>query len=119
MFLVVQSGTIAAVAVAFAKFLGVLWPAISGSRKIFTLGRFSVSTAQAVGVFVVLLLTASNGTGLKTGTRTQNIFTFAKFAALFALTALGLALGRAGPLPVGSAGFWKSVTAGGEARTGL
>ena len=119
MFLVVQSGTIAAVAVAFAKFLGVLWPAISGSGKIVALGRFSVSTAQAVGLLVVLLLTASNATGLKTGTRTQNVFTFAKFAALFALTALGLVLGRAGSLTLGSAGFWKSITPSGEARTGL
>ena len=50
MFLVVQTGTIAAVSVAFAKFLGVLWPAISGSSKILSVGRFSVSTVQAVGL---------------------------------------------------------------------
>jgi basic amino acid/polyamine antiporter, APA family len=119
MFLVVQSGTIAAVSVAFAKFLGVLWPAISGTKKVLTVGRFSVSSVQAVGLLVILLLTASNATGLKTGTRTQNVFTFAKFAALFALTALGLALGRSGSLAIGSGSFWKSLAPDGQERTGL
>ena len=80
MFLVIQSGTIAAVAVAFAKFLGVLWPAISGSNKILSLGTFSISTVQAAAIAVIALLTASNATGLKTGTWTQNIFTLAKLA---------------------------------------
>jgi basic amino acid/polyamine antiporter, APA family len=118
MFLVVQSGTIAAVAVAFAKFLGVLWPAISGNNTLFAVGPLSVSTVQAVGLVVIAVLTASNATGLKTGTRTQNFFTFAKFAALLALTALGLLLGRSGALASGAEGFWKSVSAAGEVRTG-
>ncbi len=70
MFLVVQTGTIAAVAVAFARFLGVLWPEISGANKLVTVGGFSVSSVQAVALVVVLILTASNATGLKTGTTT-------------------------------------------------
>jgi APA family basic amino acid/polyamine antiporter len=119
MFLVVQTGTIAAVSVAFAKFLGVLWPAISGSNKVFSIGRFSVSAVQGVGLLVIAILTASNATGLKTGTRTQNIFTFAKFGALFALTALGLFLGRAGSLALTSADFWKAVSPAGQERAGL
>ncbi|MGH9368602.1 MAG: amino acid permease, partial [Thermoanaerobaculia bacterium] len=90
LFLVVQTGTIAAVAVAFAKYLGVLWPAVSGARKLLAVGPVSVSAVQAVAILVILSLTASNATGLKTGTRTQNVFTFAKFAALLALTATGL-----------------------------
>jgi APA family basic amino acid/polyamine antiporter len=102
LFLVVQTGTIAAVSVAFAKFLGVLWPAVSGSNRVLSIGRFSVSAVQGVGLLVIAVLTASNATGLKTGTRTQNIFTFAKFAALFALTALGLLLGRVGAHAYGS-----------------
>src|SRR5688572_12821540 len=85
MFLVVQTGTIAAVAIAFARFLGVLWPTISGSTAIFSVGAFSVSAVQAVGLLVIALLTATNVTGLKTGTWTQNTFTFAKLAALLAL----------------------------------
>jgi basic amino acid/polyamine antiporter, APA family len=119
MFLVVQSGTIAAVSVAFAKFLGVLWPAISGSNRLVTLGRFSVSAVQAVGLLVIVVLTATNATGLKTGTRTQNAFTFAKFAALLALTALGLALGRGGALSAASGSFWKAVSPSGLPLTGL
>jgi APA family basic amino acid/polyamine antiporter len=119
MFLVVQTGTIAAVSVAFAKFLGVLWPSISGANKVFTLGRFSVTSVQAVGLLVIAILTASNATGLKAGTRTQNVLTFAKFAALFALTALGLLLGRAGSLAITTGEFWRSVSASGQERTGL
>ncbi|HEX9689530.1 MAG TPA: amino acid permease [Thermoanaerobaculia bacterium] len=116
MFLVVQTGTIAAVAVAFAKFLGVLWPAVSEAKT--RIGPFSVSAAQAVGVAVILLLTASNATGLKTGTTTQNVFTFAKLAALVALTALGLRLGgEDAAFRVGD--FWKAVSPGGETLTGL
>lgn len=117
MFLVVQTGTIAAVAVAFAKFLGVLWPAISGGNKILVLGGFSVSAVQAVGLAVIVLLTASNATGLKTGTRTQNAFTFAKFAALLALAAAGLLLGSGAALR--SPGFWRSVSPAGQERMGL
>ncbi|HKD12037.1 MAG TPA: amino acid permease [Thermoanaerobaculia bacterium] len=119
MFLVVQSGTIAAVAVAFAKFLGVLWPAVAGSRKVFTLGRFSISTVQAVGLAVVLLLTATNATGLKAGTRTQNIFTVAKFAALLALTGLGLVLGGGGDTALRRPGFFQAASASGQPLLGL
>ena len=114
MFLVVQTGTIAAVSVAFAKFLGVLWPAISGSNKLVTIGRFSVSSVQTVGLLVIAVLTASNATGLKTGTLTQNVLTFAKFSALFALTALGLLLGKAGSLAVGTREFWAPVSQSGQ-----
>jgi APA family basic amino acid/polyamine antiporter len=113
LFLVVQSGTIAAVSVAFAKFLGVLWPAVSGSKKLVTIGALSVSPVQAVGLLVIGVLTCSNATGLKTGTRTQNVFTFLKFAALFGLTALGLILGRRGSLAAGSGGFWRAAAPSG------
>jgi APA family basic amino acid/polyamine antiporter len=111
MFLVIQTGTIAAVAVAFAKFLGVLAPQISESRVLFTLGPLSVSSAQIVALLVVLALTASNATGLKAGTRVQNAFTFAKYAALAGLTLLGLALGRGGALT--EPGFFGPVQADG------
>jgi APA family basic amino acid/polyamine antiporter len=121
LFLVVQSGTIAAVAVAFAKYLGVLWPAVSGERAVFSAGRLTVSTAQLVALAVIAILTASNATGLKAGTRTQNVFTFAKFAALLALTVLGIFLGRR-LLPLLSSGeFWRAAGPGGRplAGTGL
>ena len=117
LFLVVQTGTIAAVAVAFGKYLGVLWPAVSGARRWISAGPISVSAVQAVAILVILALTASNATGLKAGTRTQNVFTVAKFAALLALTAAGLALGRAGALSAPN--FFRAQAPSGSARTGL
>ena len=116
MFLVVQTGTIAAVAVAFAKFLGVLWPAISEAKT--AVGPFSVSIAQGVGVGVILLLTASNATGLRTGTVTQNVFTFAKLAALLALTAFGLLLGRP-DAALRDEGLWTASSPDGAALGGF
>jgi APA family basic amino acid/polyamine antiporter len=118
LFLVVQTGTIAAVAVAFAKYLGVLWPAVSGSRKLLSAGPVSVSAVQAVAIAVILALTASNATGLKAGTRTQNVFTVAKFAALFALTAAGLALGG-GQGALSAPGFLAAASASGQPLAGI
>ena len=118
MFLVIQTGTIAAVAVAFAKFLGVLWPAISGTNKLLVLGRFSVSAVQGVGLVVIALLTATNATGLKTGTTTQNVFTFAKFAALLALTLLGLLLGGGADAALRASDFFRAVSPSGDRLAG-
>ena len=75
MVLVVQTGTIAAVAVAFSKFLGALAPSVTGW------------SAKAAAACVVLVLTATNARGLKTGTRVQNLLTALKVAALVGLTA--------------------------------
>jgi basic amino acid/polyamine antiporter, APA family len=115
MFLVVQTGTIAAVAVAFAKFLGVVWPAVSEAKT--RIGPFSVSAAQVVGVAVIVILTASNARGLKTGTATQNVFTFAKLAALLALTLAGLLLAREGAA-LRTPGFWHAVSPEGQPLAG-
>ena len=95
MFLVIQTGTIAAVAVAFAKFLGVLWPAISegGGHKLFGIGRVEVYPKTLVAIGVLVFLTWSNSTGLKTGKLVQNIFTLTKIASLLGLILLGLLVG--------------------------
>ncbi len=100
-FLVVQTGTIAAVAVAFAKFLGVLWPEISASRypliRPFHLGgsgyAIGLSTQQMVAVALIAILTALNTRGLRTGKAIQNTFTITKTAALIGLIVVGLAFG--------------------------
>ena len=97
-FLVVQTGTIAAVAVAFANFSGVLVPQISGTSYLvgpFILGSyaFSLSTQQLVAIAVIALLTFINMRGLKMGKLIQNSFTFTKTAALLALVLLGLFVG--------------------------
>lgn len=99
LFLVVQTGTIAAVSVAFAKFLGVFLPAVSASQFLigpFRLGNayaISLSTQQLVAVGVIVVLTLVNTRGLETGKWIQNVLTFTKTAALFGLIIVGLTVG--------------------------
>lgn len=99
LFLVIQTGTIAAVAVGFARYLGVLWPKISEENYIIAPIRIgssyavTLSTAQLVGVLMIALLTWMNTRGLKLGKLVQNTFTFAKTGALIALIVLGLVVG--------------------------
>jgi APA family basic amino acid/polyamine antiporter len=99
LFLVIQTGTIAAVAVGFARFLGVLWPAVAEDRYLVppihltTQYAVSLSTTQLVGVLMIALLTWTNTRGLEYGRVIQNVFTTAKAGALLALIGLGLALG--------------------------
>jgi len=99
LFVVIQTGTIAAVAIAFAKFTGVFAPAIATDnylvQPIHLAGGYalSLSTEQLVAIALILLLTWSNTRGLETGKLVQNTFTFAKTAALLALIVIGLSLG--------------------------
>jgi len=114
LFLVIQTGTIAAVAIAFAKFVGVFAPGIATSnyivRPIHLFGGYaiSLSTEQLVAVALILLLTWSNTRGLETGKLVQNTFTFAKTAALLALIVIGLSLGWKGDSSALSADWWNS-----------
>jgi len=100
LFAVIQTGTIAAVAVAFARFSSILLPSISETRylippiHISTGYAFSLSTAQLVGVAVIALLTWTNSRGLEYGKIVQNVFTTAKVSAIAALILAGLFLGR-------------------------
>jgi len=109
LYLVIQTGTIAAVGVAFGKFLGVFFPSISASNWIvhiahvppiplgpMVLGNMDVglNTQNLMAVLVVIFLSVLNIFGLRTGALVQNIFTFAKAAALLGLVVLGLAIGR-------------------------
>jgi len=94
MFLVIQTGTIAAVAVAFAKYSGVFFPGISAQNYLFASGRVGVTTQQLLGIAVVVLLTFVNTRGIRAGATVQNVFTVAKTAALLGLVLLGFAVGR-------------------------
>lgn len=94
LFTVIQTGTIAAVAVAFAKFLGVFVPAVSAQNWLFKLGPAGLNTQMLAAIAVVVLLTWVNTRGLRTGAMVQNVFTIAKIGALAALIGLGLLLGR-------------------------
>ena len=99
LFTVIQTGTIAAVAVAFARFTGVLFPAVAEDRYLIapihlTDGyALSLSTAQLLGLLLIALLTWSNTRGLEYGKVVQNVFTTAKTGALVALIGVGLVLG--------------------------
>jgi APA family basic amino acid/polyamine antiporter len=109
LFLVIQTGTIAAVGVAFGKFLGIFFPSISSTHWILhfwkvppihigpmVLGNMDVglNTQNVVGVLLVILLSAINIFGVKTGAFIQDIFTIAKVSALAGLVVVGLFIGR-------------------------
>jgi len=109
LYLVIQTGTIAAVGVAFGKFLGVFFPSISATNWIvhlwhvppipigpMVLGNMDVglNTQNLMAVLVVIFLSVLNIFGVRLGAAVQNVFTFAKTAALLGLVLLGLAIGR-------------------------
>jgi APA family basic amino acid/polyamine antiporter len=113
LFTVIQTGTIAAVAVAFARFTGVLVPAIAENRYLIepihvSSGyALSLSTAQLLGVALIALLTWTNTRGLEYGKVIQNTFTTAKTGALAALILLGLVIGwNAGAVSANFGQFW-------------
>lgn len=96
---VIQTGTIAAVAIAFARFSGVLFPRISEDNylihpiHISSGYAFSLSTAQLLAIAMIIILTWTNSRGLEYGKIVQNVFTVAKTGALLALIILGLTVG--------------------------
>lgn len=113
-FLVIQTGTIAAVAVAFAKFLGVLTPAIGPNNFLIAPIAFgsryavSLSSEQLIAVLLILFLTWMNTRGLELGKIVQNTFTFAKTAALLALILIGLSLGWKTDCAARASDWWNS-----------
>jgi APA family basic amino acid/polyamine antiporter len=109
LFLVIQTGTIAAVAVAFGKFLGVFFPAVSSDNWLWHIAHvpalrvgpmvlgnmeIGVSTANLTGIVVVIFLAFVNIRGVKLGALIQNVFTTAKALALGGLILLAFTVGR-------------------------
>ena len=92
--LAINTGFVAAVSVAFAKYLGVFLPGVSEDVVLFALGNFRFSTAQAVALVVVVALTYINIRGLRTGAWVQNVFTVAKVAGVATLVVLAIASGK-------------------------
>lgn len=93
LFLVIQTGSIAAVGVAFAKFTAVLFPVFSEQNILFTVAGLNISAAQALAIGSIALLTYINMRGLREGKIVQDTFTLTKTAALLGLILLGLAFG--------------------------
>ena len=127
LFLVIQTGTIAAVAVAFGKFLGVFFPGVSTSHWLWHIGHvpawrvgpmvlgnmdIGLNTANLAGIVVVVLLTFVNVFGVRLGALVQNVFTTAKAAALLGLVVFGFLLGRNADAIHANFGanFWKGAS---------
>jgi APA family basic amino acid/polyamine antiporter len=113
LFLVIQTGTIAAVAIAFAKFLGVFVPAVSPDNYLIapiSFGGYAISLSleQLVAIALIALLTWTNTRGLEVGKIIQNTFTFVKTAALAAVVVIGLCLGWNASSAALSSNWWNS-----------
>ncbi len=92
-FAVIQTGTIAAVGVGFAKFAAYLFPAVSDQHVLFQAGGFKLNAAQLVSIALVVLLTWVNSRGIREGKLIQTVFTLAKILAVIGLIGFGLLLG--------------------------
>ena len=131
LFLVIQTGTIAAVGVAFGKFLGVFAPqTISSTIWLWHIGKVpqihvgpmvlgnidvGVNTQNLMAVLLVIFLSIVNVFGLKTGAAIQNVFTAAKVSALLGLAFLGLAYGRnAEAMAANFGNFWHNASLGAQ-----
>jgi APA family basic amino acid/polyamine antiporter len=111
LFAVIQTGTIAAVAVAFAKYTGVFLPSVSAGHYLLGSGRLGLTTQQLLAIAVVVALTVINTRGVRLGALVQNVFTFAKVASLLGLVALGFLLGRnAGAVADNYHDFWRNAS---------
>ena len=108
--LVIQTGTIAAVGVAFAKFTAVLIPPLGDANVLFSAGPVRVTAQRLVAILNVVVLTAVNTRGITGGKWIQNVFTSAKTIALAGLIALGLVAGASlGVFRANWAVFWDAA----------
>lgn len=92
MFTVIQTGTIAAVAVAFGKFTAYLVPSLNDAAPIFQSGEFKITWIQILAIVVIVFLTYVNTKGVQFGKILQNVFTSSKIIALLGLIILGYIL---------------------------
>jgi APA family basic amino acid/polyamine antiporter len=90
----INTGFVAAVAVAFAKTLGFFVPGVGEQHHLLQLGGVGLTTAQAVALLVIAVITWLNVTGLRTGAAVQNTFTVAKLAAIVALVVVAAVTAR-------------------------
>jgi len=118
-FLVIQSGTIAAVGMAFAKFSGVLFPWFSESNILLNLGFIKINTVHLLAICSILLLTVNNLVGIRNGKWVQNIFTALKVLMLIVFIILGLFFTRSAvAVQANSAVFWRPQSLSGDALSG-
>ncbi len=126
LYLVVQTGTIAAVGIAFGKFLGIFFPSVSSTHWLIhiahvppipigpmVLGNMDVglNTQNLAAILLVIFLSVLNIFGVRTGAAVQNLFTVAKTAALLGLMLLGVFVGRNAQAIAANFGanFWRNA----------
>ncbi|MDX9695603.1 MAG: amino acid permease [Bacteroidales bacterium] len=110
LFMVIQTGSIAAVGMAFAKFTGVLFPWFSESNVWFELGRIKITTVHALAIFSILFLSWLNAQGIRLGKIVQNSFTITKILSLIGLIVVGLFFAKStGAIELNSKVFWDAV----------
>jgi APA family basic amino acid/polyamine antiporter len=116
LFVVIQTGTIAAVGVAFGKFLGVFFPSVSQTHWIVHIGsgNIGLSTANLAAIVVITLLTFANTKGVKLGSAVQNVFTSAKVLALLAVIAVGFVAKNAVAVAANFGAGWQMFWAGAD-----
>lgn len=127
LFLVIQTGTIAAVGVAFGKFLGVFFPSVSATNWLWHIGRvpaipvgpmvlgnmdIGLNTANLAAIVIITLLTLLNTFGVKLGSSVQNIFTSAKVLALMGVVLVGVVAKNSAAIAVNFGGGWQNFWAG-------
>lgn len=111
LFLVIQTGTIAAVAMAFAKYSGVLFPWISEKNVWLTIGSLKFSTVHIVAILSIVVLTWINMCGIKQGKIIQNFFTSTKVLVIFILIIFGFILmGKSDAGEINNGYFWNAVS---------
>ena len=110
-FMVIQTGTIAAVAMAFSKFMGVLFPWFSEKNILLDLGFVHMNTVHLLAISMIWVLTFNNIGGIRNGKWVQNIFTVLKVALLIGFIIIGLFLAHSAPaIAANKAVFWKPVS---------
>lgn len=92
-FTIIQTGTIAAVGVAFAKFASYLLPEVGEENILLTAGTFELKASQLISIGVIVLLTYINSKGVKNGAFLQTFLTIIKIVSLAALILCGFAIG--------------------------
>lgn len=109
-FAVIQTGTIAAVAVAFTKFTAVFVPALNPENILFSLGSFPIKASALFAIGSIILLTWINSQGIQSGKLIQNVFTSAKLVALLGLIIIGIGFGsKTGTLSANFQNAWAAT----------
>jgi APA family basic amino acid/polyamine antiporter len=117
-FAVIQTGTIAAVAVAFTKYSAVFMPALGPENVLVTLGPIKITLGSLYAIASVVLLTWLNSRGVQSGKLIQNVFTSAKLIALLGLIVVGIAVGlNSGLLTTNLRDAWEASTTSADGIT--